>query len=118
MSLIIDIEVIPNDEGGHRDLAFEIPGLIDDELFDTYYFILAIEPVNSFQEVKNAVSSLLGKWLEKVHPLKQEHTVYLPIDFSDQYTGCLKVQHQGKLKLTYGYSLREGHSTNPLKIGM
>lgn len=41
-------------------------------------------------------------------------TIYLPIDFSDQYTGCLKVAKQNDLILTYGFSGREGWSIDPI----
>lgn len=115
MPEILTIDVVDNERGGHNDLLFSIPDLIGDKEFDTYYFCLAVEPVETIDDIKNAVSQLIQFWYNKVLESKNGETIFLPIDFCDQYTGCLKVQNQGgKLVLTYGFSRREGYAVNPL----
>lgn len=115
MREILSIDIIENDKGGHEDLLFSFPDLISDKAFDTYYFCLAIDPVDPISDIKNAVSQLLRFWLDKIEESNNGETIYLPIDFSDQYTGCLKVGNKNKqLVLTYGYSRREGYTVDPL----
>jgi hypothetical protein len=46
-----------------------------------------------------------------------EASGYLPFDFSEQYTGCLKVVkvHNSSYRISYGYSLLvEGWNVDPL----
>jgi hypothetical protein len=106
---ILSIDVI--DKDGHSDLLFSIPDLIGDKELDTYYFGIAVEPLETINDIKMAVSQLIQFWLDKVSEVKNEETIFLPIDFSDQYTGCLKVQAQDELLvLAYGFSKREGYS--------
>ena len=115
MADLLTLDVIDNGQGGHRDLLFCIPDLIDDKEFDIYYFSLAVEPVETIGDIKIAVSRLLQFWHNKVSESQNGETIFLPIDFSDEYTGCLKVRHQDdQLVLTYGFSRREGYTVNPL----
>ena len=112
---LLTIEVIENDRGGHDDLLLAIPELLGSKTFDTYYFCLAIEPKATTDDIRNAVAQLLQFWLDKIEEMKNEEIVYLPIDFSDQYTGCLKVLKKAtQLILNYGFSRREGWAVNPL----
>lgn len=112
---LISIDVIKNDDGGHKDIIFSVPDLIIDGVFDTYYFGIFIEPIESFQDIRNAIAELINFWKTKILACEIGEVVYLPIDFSDQYTGCLKVEKLGEeIKLNYGYSLREGYSVNPI----
>lgn len=115
MTEILSIDIIDNDKGGHDDLLFSIPDLIGDREFDTYYFCIAVETAETIDDIKNAVSQLLQFWIDKVSESKNGETIFLPIDFSDQYTGCLKVnKNDGQLILTYGFSRREGYAVDPL----
>ncbi len=114
MKNLINIEIIENDKGGHEDLVFEISKLISQQKFDTYYFDLAIEPKSGIKEIKNAVAELIASWNKKQAELENGQIIYLPIDFSDQYTGCLKVEKKNELILTYGFSRREGWSVDPI----
>ena len=59
MADLLTLDVIDNGQGGHRDLLFCIPDLIDDKKFDTYYFYLAVDPVETIGDIKKAVSRLL-----------------------------------------------------------
>jgi len=113
MERIINIEIKESGKG-HNDLIFEIPNLISKKEFDTYYFALAIEPKFGVKEIKNAIIKLITFWIEKIIELKNKEIIYLPIDLSDQYTGCLKVEMNDNIALTYGYSRKEGWSFNPL----
>jgi hypothetical protein len=58
---------------------------------------------------------LLQFWKDKILESKHDHTIYLPIDFSDQYTGCLQI-HKNYKNLTLGYrsSKRTGWAVDPL----
>ena len=115
MTELLSIDIIDNDKGGHDDLLFSIPDLIGDREFDTYYFCIAVETAETIDDIKNAVSQLLQFWIDKVSESKNGETIFLPIDFSDQYTGCLKVnKNDGQLMLTYGFSRREGYAVDPL----
>lgn len=117
MKEILTIDIIDNDKGGHYDLLFSIPNLIGDKKFDSYYFCLAVEPAENIENIKNAVAQLIQFWQNKVSESKNGEIIFLPIDFSDQYTGCLKVQnHDGQLVLTYGFSRREGYAVDPLNL--
>ncbi|PRX56651.1 hypothetical protein [Flagellimonas meridianipacifica] len=110
----LNIEIIENNGGGHNDLLFEIPKLIGQQKFDTYYFALAIEPKHGIAEIKNAVARLIDSWNKKQAELKNGQVIYLPIDFSDQYTGCLRVEKKNDLTLSYGFSRREGWRGDPM----
>ena len=114
MSDLLKIEIIENDKGGHEDLIFEIPELISLQKFDTYYFALAIEPKSGIKEIKSSVAELIASWNKKLAEIKSGQVIYLPIDFSDQYTGCLRVEKENDLNLTYGFSRREGWSVDPI----
>jgi len=114
MTNLIYLEIIENEGNGHEDLVFEIPELVKQQKFDTYYFSLAIEPKSGIEEIKSALAVLISSWNQKQMGLENGQVIYLPIDFSDQYTGCLKVEKNNDLKLTYGYSKREGWSVNPI----
>ncbi|WP_418510811.1 hypothetical protein [Corallibacter sp.] len=114
MSNLLNIEIIENDKGGHEDLIFEIPELISEQIFNTYYFALAIEPKSGIKEIKNAVAELIASWNKKQAEMENGQIIYLPIDFSDQYTGCLRVKKKNDLNLIYGFSRREGWSVDPI----
>ncbi len=114
MNNIINIQIVKNSKGGHEDLLFEIPELNIHKELDTYYFTLAIETKKQCYQNKHAVVELISFWKKKITEMNNGDVIYLPIDFSDQYTGCLKVEKGNSLKLTYGYSMQEGHSINPM----
>ena len=109
---MLNIQVIENEEGA--EIEFEFPKLIETQRFDIYYFALAIEPKKGIAEVKRAVAELLESWNRQLVELKEKEIVYLPIDFSDQYTGCLKIEKKEALRIQYGYSRIKGWSINPI----
>lgn len=118
MEQIFEAQIINNNQVGHRDLIFGIAGLFANREFDSYYFSIAIEPNDTIQDLRNALATLFSYWITEAKQLPDNHSIFLPIDFSDQYTGCLKVVSCGPiLQLTYGYSEREGFTVNPLDPG-
>ena len=108
MNPLLNIEVLRHKRGGHEDLLFEIEGLVEKRTFDTYYFALAAE--DKKVSLGSALALLLRSWKRKLSTMKFEDTLYLPIDFSDQATGCIKVEKEAMLVLSFGYSTREGYS--------
>jgi hypothetical protein len=115
---ILTVSIIDNGQRGHDDLLFSIPDLIGDREFDSYYFWLAIEPAETTADLKYAVSELLCYWHDKVEESENGDIIFLPIDFSDQYTGCLKVQNSDdELVLTFGFSRRAGWAVSPIDPG-
>jgi len=72
------IDIIDNDQRSHKDLLFEIPGLVSLQAFDLYYFGLAIEPYNSKSELVLAVVQWLHYWRKKIEEAGQSEKIYLP----------------------------------------
>ncbi|GAB2559621.1 hypothetical protein [Spirosoma areae] len=78
----------------HKDLYVSIPQLAISQYNDTYYFALdsgILPEEESYGKVKIVLRNLLYDWEVAVDLLIESNTVYLPIDFSDQYVGALKV---------------------------
>ncbi|GAB3974943.1 hypothetical protein GCM10028806_31610 [Spirosoma terrae] len=91
----------------HDDLYVKIPELNLDRRFDTYFFALdlgysSIE--ESIEKVKIVLKDLLENWAKAIKTAKVGETVYLPIDFSDQSVGALKVSKEANNRLTIRYS--------------
>ena len=60
---------------------------------------------------------LLDQWIEALKSLKNKDTIYLPYDFSDQYTGCIRVvRKENSYEISPGYSMSEGWSVSPSDI--
>jgi hypothetical protein len=95
----------------HRDLIFRIPDARIDMRFDLYYF--AVDQ-NTFPIVDPLVE-LLKYWIENINNLGIGEVGFFPIDFSDEYTGCLKVSriNDEHLLLEYGDSRINGFSVSP-----
>ncbi len=111
MDDIIQIDIIEKD--GHDDLKFSIKDLTANLSFDTYYFGIAAEPFEDFQDVKNCIADFIKQWVTQIEKMQDGQTKYFPIDISDQYTGCLKIDKQSnKLKIAYGTSRQEGWGVN------
>ena len=111
MTDLINIEIL--NKSGHDDLKFSIYDLTADLTFDTYYFWLAIEPLEEFRDLKCCIAGFLQKWLTEISAMQSGQTKYFPIDISDQYTGCLKVNKQeDEVEISYGFSNREGYTIN------
>lgn len=101
------------EKSGHDDLNFCIKDLTGDLTFDTYYFGLAAEPYENFQDIQNCVADFLKHWVTQIEIMQNNQTKFFPIDISDEYTGCIKIDKNGdNLNLTYGYSKRHGYSVD------
>ena len=101
---------------GHEDLILSLPNY--ERVADTYYFALdsGIRAGDeSFEKVRTIIASLLAQWNNAVS--SRESVVFLPYDFSDEYTGCLRVLIEDKVvHVTPGFSKREGWSFSPSDI--
>ncbi len=100
--------------GGHDDLLVEIPQINFNKQFDTYYFRIE-KDIFEVQDIKNSISDLLDYWRKRISDLKNESSIYLPIDFSDEYTGCFKftLKENDSIQMEYGFSGIEGYSVSP-----
>ena len=107
MNDIINIEI--RNKSGHDDLKFCVRNLTGELTFDTYYFGLAIEPFEDISDLKKSVANFLNKWVNHINLMQNGHAKYFPIDFSDQYTGCLRVvKQEDEIEISYGTSNKEG----------
>ena len=111
-------------------LEFRDNNTLHDDLFlhfgeqiiecDSYYFALDrnIEPDNEdADKIKAVLKELLNQWKLYISGAKSGEIIYLPFDFSDEYTGCLKCEFQNDLVfLTIGYLQFEGWSFFPSDI--
>jgi hypothetical protein len=113
MSDLFEVTVLEN-KSGHKDLIISFTGLVDLTL-DTYYFAIAVKPDETFKATKTAIAQLLSYWQATIQNSLGDQTIYLPIDFSDEYTGCFKIHNRGEtLMVTYGFSSRQGYSVSPI----
>ncbi|MEO8068124.1 MAG: hypothetical protein ABI599_10570 [Flavobacteriales bacterium] len=109
MSELLDIYLQENGKGGHEDLGFQVHGLTADRVFDSYYFALAVEPLDTIEAVRECLAQYLEQWGRSIERMGDGEARILPIDLSDQYTGCLSVIEDGQsLSLEYGISMTEG----------
>jgi hypothetical protein len=104
---LIYIEIL--DKAGHDDLKFCIRDLTADLCFDTYYFRISMKQMSDIKSLRAFVAHFLQSWIAKIAAMKSGEDRYIPIDLSDQYTGCMKVsKKENLLEISYGYSLKEG----------
>jgi hypothetical protein len=88
-------------------------------LCDSYYLGLDspsdLERVN---RVRNTLRVLLEQWLCHIKAAAAGQTIYLPFDFSDERTGCLRCQFSDdRVTVTLGWSRIEGWRVSPTDIG-
>ena len=102
---MLKIEVIDNEEGGHDDIIFSIDGLINEQTFDSYWLIVGAN-CQTFQELKNCIANLLVGWENKIlNNPDISRPIYLALDISDDYIGCIRILKSGNfLNLTYGFT--------------
>ncbi|HVX27218.1 MAG TPA: hypothetical protein VHB70_12795 [Parafilimonas sp.] len=117
MKHLLQVEIIDNNKS-HQNLLFSVTGLTAELKFDTYYFEVADKEINDLKGLKNSVAKLFDYWLIKSKNLFEGDVIYLPIEFGDQGTGCLRVVNlSNEFYLTYGDSSRAGHSVSPINPG-
>lgn len=69
---------------------------------DSYWFASDqnIEPnKEDADKVKTVIRELLNQWKLYVSGAKSGEVIYLPFDFSDEYTGCLRCEFQNDFVL-------------------
>jgi hypothetical protein len=108
-----------DNDTAHDDLHLSFAGA--EETADSYYLALdnGIEPDDeSPSKARLVLRRLLEQWREHLRAASDGDVLFLPYDFSDQYTGCLRCQRNPTgLFISHGYSSREGWSFNPSDIG-
>lgn len=73
------------------------------------FLLFAIDPniepdKEDADKVKTVLKKLLDQWKLYVSRMKADEIIYLPFDFSDEYTGCLRCEFQNDfVLLTVGY---------------
>jgi hypothetical protein len=108
---------LETESDGHIDLIVELPKMNMSEQFDSYYFQVECEPFE-ISDIKQAISNLIEYWKVKILEMKSSEPIYLPIDFSDEYIGCYRLESvKGKIKMQYGFSRTNGFGISPSNSG-
>jgi hypothetical protein len=81
---------------------------------DTYYYELD-HPAGSDSDVPGTIRRMLEMWLQDLQRCSKGQSVYLPYDFSDQYTGWIKCALVSDIEwqITPGWSDKEGWAFDP-----
>lgn len=109
------------DENGtmHNDITLQFAGL--SWTCDSYYLALdeGIFPHRQdAAKVRAVLKRLLDQWLSAVDNLRENDSVYLPYDFSDQYTGWLRCSRSGEwAEVRRGWANLEGWAVLPSAVG-
>lgn len=108
-----------DNDTAHDDLHVWIEGY--SRPTDSYYF--ALDPSmlagdESADKVRRVLVQLLKHWMVALAEATSTRPVYLPFDFSDQYTGCFQCRPDGEfIEIAPGWSGREGWSFAPSDPG-
>jgi ribosomal protein S18 acetylase RimI-like enzyme len=104
---------------GHDDVHVWIEGYY--RTTDSYYFALdqaMLAGKESADKVRRVLIRLLDRWMEALAQATPAQMVYLPFDFSDEYTGCFQCRPDGAfVEVTPGWSNRMGWSFAPSDPG-
>lgn len=116
----MELSFILEDNGtGHSDLVLRFAGQV--YVCDTYY--LALDPMllpnrTDRYKIRMVLQKLLEQWLSAVENVPDGGSVYLPYDFSDQYTGWLCCYRSGNTaSVCRGWAEVEGWSISPSAVG-
>src|SRR5579872_6698507 len=105
---------------GHDDLVLRFGG--QSWVCDSYYLALDQELLpeqEGAEKIKAVLRRLLEQWLVAVESMPDGSTVFLPYDFSDQYTGWLQCRRSGaEVAVSRGWAEVEGWSFMPSVIGV
>ena len=128
MNVVIQILLLEKDDF-YKDLVVKVKGRDFIKKFDSFYLENDSEcdeykndsypeKLEGIKKVKAVLVQLLKYWLENVNTLENNENCYLPIDFSDEHTGCFQVKREGEsFILFYGSSSKEGWSIPPSSPG-
>ena len=93
----------------HNDIFFQLDAFT--KTCDSYYFLIdhKYSDEETLDKTISVIVLLLDQWIEALKNLKNKDVIYLPYDFSDQYTACIRVYRNGdSYELTSGFSKRGG----------
>lgn len=91
MSKVIEFMIAPNNMNLHEDFLMRIPSINVERSFDTYYFWDGKYKTDSYEVLIPIIESYLIKCRHSIFKLLKNESIYLPIDFSDQYYGIFEV---------------------------
>lgn len=100
----IEFKLLPNNRY-HKDFFIKINK--EEFLSDTYYF-WADEfgsLINPYDGIYKRMIQYFDKWIIEIKNLSKNEELFIPIDFSDEYIGGLKVINLGNdiLSVSYGF---------------
>ncbi len=84
---------------GHKDLILSFAGRV--WVCDSYYLVIdsKLSPdQEDANKIRLVLRKLLEQWLSAVESIPADGSVYLPYDFSDQYTAwlrCIRTDNMG-----------------------
>jgi hypothetical protein len=106
-------------ETGHNDLVLRFAG--QSWVCDSYYLALdrgLLADREDADKVRAVLRRLLMQWLEAVDNMPDGGAVFLPYDFSDQYTAWLRCQRSGSgVTVFRGWADMAGWSCFPSAVG-
>lgn len=116
----MDLTLRFDDNGtGHRDIVLHFAG--QSWVCDSYYLALDRRHLADrcdAEKVRAVLCRLLEQWLAVVENESHTRTVFLPYDFSDQYTAWLRCQRDdGEVIVSRGWAEVEGWSFFPSAVG-
>ena len=101
---------------GHEDIHFQFGEYSC--IADSYYLGLDIKNDDPEGSIEEILIQLLEQWLQVLQHADTARPVFLPYDFSDQFTRCLKCIMDGDaIDVQPGWATREGYSVSPSKPG-
>ncbi|MBO0933546.1 hypothetical protein [Fibrella aquatilis] len=118
---MINIRLIDNiKRSAHEDVFVTWQEMQLEKVVDSYFFVIdegSIPEHGVFNKAATVLKHILLEWKSVIENIKQDETVYLPFDFSDEYIGYLKVtQSRDNLIIGYGVTRRFfGWNIDPLK---
>ena len=103
----------------HDDIFLSLGGL--EKTGDAYYLALDHSlgrDDESPDKIRLVLQRLLEQWRDAIRSVDEGSSVYLPYDFSDQYTGCLRCTRNGRdIVVADGWCDIEGWRVSPSSLG-
>lgn len=100
----------------HEDIVFAVAGLTEVLSFDSYYFGIELDGMKDEEtSIAEAIAILLDDWVIQLNKMQDGEAIYLPIDFSDEYIGCMKAEaNGGYVAIGYGCIRENGYAVSPM----
>ena len=81
---------------------------------ESYYLGLQVDSDSHEFRPADGIAQLLREWIRLLIELKDGRQLFLPFDFSDEYTRWLSVQREGcDVAIVFGWSTVEGWAISP-----